>query len=323
MNYWKLMPGRSAVYAKDFVAENVIRIGFLSDASVIGGTQDAVTEKVAKERPEATKRQITTWANQLHKFLNEIAVGDRVLIFDPGTRLYHIGEVTTEVVFDEKHDLPYTRSISWVGTVSRDELPTTSRYALGAILTLFSVNDEVQKDIETVLSGEKVTVVDELEEDVIDTEGEEVLEKAIEYMKDKIQRLDWEEMQELVAGLLRAMGYRTTVSPAGADRGKDIVASPDGLGLEDPRIHVEVKHRKGTMGAPEVRAFVGGLRKVKGLYVSTGGFTREAQYEAERSEVSITLVNIDEFARMVIQYYDTFDPEARAILPLKKIYWPL
>jgi restriction system protein len=47
-------------------------------------------------------------------------------------------------------------------------------------------------------------------------------------------------MQQLVAGILRAMGYKTQISPPGVDRGKDIVASPDGFGFEHPRIVVEV-----------------------------------------------------------------------------------
>jgi restriction system protein len=99
-------------------------------------------------------------------------------------------------------------------------------------------------------------------------------------------------MQELVAGVLRAMGYKTRVSPAGPDRGRDIIASPDGFGFQPPRIVVEVKHRKGTMGAPEVRSFVGGLRQNdNGLYVSTGGFTREARYEADRTNQNLTLMD--------------------------------
>jgi restriction system protein len=172
------------------------------------------------------------------------------------------------------------------------------------------------------LAGKPVEVVDELEEE-IESQGEDVAARAKEFTKDKIQALSWEEMQELVAGLLRAMGYKTKVSPVGPDRGKDIVASPDGLGLEDPKIHVEVKHRKGAMGANEIRSFAGGLRKTKGLYVSTGGFTREAHYEAERSDTPITLMDIDELARMIVRYYDNFDTEARDLLPLKKIYWPI
>jgi restriction system protein len=131
-------------------------------------------------------------------------------------------------------------------------------------------------------------------------------------------------MQELVAGILRAMGYKTRISPKGADRGKDIIASPDGLGLENPKIVVEVKHRQGSMGSPEVRSFLGGLRPSdKGLYISTGGFSKDAKYEAERANIPITLVDSDILVELIIQYYDSFDNDTKTLVPLKKIYWPI
>jgi restriction system protein len=91
----------------------------------------------------------------------------------------------------------------------------------------------------------------------------------------------------LVAGILRAMGYKTRISPPGSDRGKDVEASSDGLGLTDPRIIAEVKH--------------------KGLYVSTGGFTKEARYEAERaSNNQVSLIDSAERVNLIINYYDNF-----------------
>lgn len=60
----------------------------------------------------------------------------------------------------------------------------------------------------------------------------------------KVSALPLDDMQELVAGLLRSLGYKTRISEAGPDRVKDIVASRDGLGFESPRIVVEVKHRR-------------------------------------------------------------------------------
>jgi restriction system protein len=149
-------------------------------------------------------------------------------------------------------------------------------------------------------------------------------QRALGFLQDKLSKLDWDEMQELVAGVLRAMGYKTRISPAGPDRGRDIVASPDGFGFQPPRIVVEVKHRKGTMGAPEVRSFVGGLRQNdNGLYVSTGGFTREARYEADRTNQALTLMDADDLGKAIVEHYDRMDSEARALLPLKKIYWPV
>jgi restriction system protein len=131
-------------------------------------------------------------------------------------------------------------------------------------------------------------------------------------------------MQELVAGILRAMGYKTRISPQWSDLGKDIIASPDWLGLADPRIMVEVKHRKNSMDAPEIRNFVATLRTHldRWMYVSTWGFTKEARYEAERSSNPVTLINLIDLTDLVISYYDQFDADTIKLLPLKKIYVP-
>jgi len=51
-------------------------------------------------------------------------------------------------------------------------------------------------------------------------------------------------MENLVAGLLWAMGYNTNVSKIGPDKGVDIIAYPDEFGIKDPKIKVQVKHRK-------------------------------------------------------------------------------
>lgn len=48
-------------------------------------------------------------------------------------------------------------------------------------------------------------------------------------------------MEKLVAGLLKAMGYYARATPHGPDGGRDVIASPDALGLESPRIIAEVK----------------------------------------------------------------------------------
>ncbi|MNP52884.1 hypothetical protein D3C76_1473060 [compost metagenome] len=71
---------------------------------------------------------------------------------------------------------------------------------------------------------------------------------ALERIKDLINALPWDDMQDLVAGILRAMGYKTQVSPAGPDRGKDIIASPDGFGFENPRRFQQRRLLRGRTG---------------------------------------------------------------------------
>ncbi|MGY8691078.1 MAG: restriction endonuclease, partial [Verrucomicrobiales bacterium] len=101
------------------------------------------------------------------------------------------------------------------------------------------------------------------------------------------------------------------MSPVGPDRGVDVIASPDGLGLQDPRIKAEVKHRKNSrMGPQDVRNFIGALRPGdRGVYLSTGGFTREARYEADRANVPVTLLDLDGLARLIEAHYENFDTD--------------
>lgn len=78
------------------------------------------------------------------------------------------------------------------------------------------------------------------------------------------------------------------------------------------------------MSAPKIRSFKGALKKTnKGIYVSTGGFTTDAKYEAERSEIPIILMDLDFLVKFILQYYDKFDEDSRSLIPLKKIYWPI
>ena len=54
----------------------------------------------------------------------------------------------------------------------------------------------------------------------------------------------------------------------------------------------------------------------------TGGFSKEAKYEAERSNIPLTVIELDDLATLVEQHYENFDANGRALIPLTKIYWP-
>lgn len=77
------------------------------------------------------------------------------------------------------------------------------------------------------------------------------------------------------------------------------------------------------MGAPAIRSFVAGLRPGdRGLYISTGGFTKEARYEADRAYVPVRLLDLDSFVRNYVEIYDKVNDNDRAILPLTRVWLP-
>ena len=266
-------------------------------------------------------------AGQIHRFRSEIKVGDTVVTYDPGRRVYLVGKIAGEYELDPSIDEedPNIRRVSWEGEVSRDLLSVTSRNSLGAISTLFLLSKDVVDDLRRAMTSHQPSPETaagaelQVEGDVL----KDIQSKALEFIKDRVSKLGWSEMQDLVAGLLRAMGYKTRISPSGPDRGKDIVASPDGFGFEAPRIIVEVKHRQGAMGAQAIRSFLGGRHlQDKGLYVSTGGFSKDAHYEAERASIPVHLMNLEDLVEALIEHYDALDVETKQLVPLKRIYWP-
>jgi predicted Mrr-cat superfamily restriction endonuclease len=61
----------------------------------------------------------------------------------------------------------------------------------------------------------------------------------------------------------------------------------------------------------------------KCLYVSTGSFSKDARYEAERASVPTTLIDLSDLRRLLVENYEKLDGETRALVPLKRFYWPM
>ena len=117
------------------------------------------------------------------------------------------------------------------------------------------------------------------------------------------------------------MGFTVRGHGPGRDRGVDLVVTPDALGLEQPRIKVQVKRVRGPIGGPDVRQLAGTLRTgEKGLFVSLGGFTSDAQTE---SGPTMSLLNGEDFIALLLENYDRLSPEVRAQIPLKRVYLPV
>jgi restriction system protein len=333
---WMIRAGRGGEHVEDFLLHGIVALGDVRLGAIPPTIKkDELLKLYAEKYPEEKVGSRGVWASQLLRFINEIKVGDDVATFDRERRKYILGRITSEYEWapDLLEEMPHVRRVKWTHEVGRDLLKTATRNTLGAIMTLFKLGPDVEKDLRahavtlgTAPAESKPAPKkhEEDEEQVLDALLEETFEKADEFIEDAINTLDWRQMQDLVAGLLQAMGYQTTVSEGGPDRGVDIFASPDGLGLQEPRIFVEVKHRSQVIGAKEIRAFLGGRKRGdKCLFVSTGGFTKDAHYEADRADVATTLINLPALRRLLIFHYERLDAATRALVPLRRLYWPV
>ncbi|MDA2932147.1 restriction endonuclease [Nitrospinae bacterium AH-259-F20] len=322
---WVVRAGNNNEIAQEVEEQSAVALGW-ADVSNLSSTssRDDVKSKVREAYPHLSEKKVIPSAGQIFRFVHEMKEGDYVLTPIRATREVLIGQITGPYEYNPSTisaNYPHARKVKWQKKVSRDDFTSSARNALGSSLTVFTVTP-YRQEIRSLLEGEpRGTEEPEVEE--VDIYAD-VKEKSDELISDAISKLDPYEFQDLVAGVLRAMGLRTKVSPPGPDHGIDIVAHPDHFGFEEPRIKVQVKHRQATVGGGDMRNFITTVREgEKGLFVSTGGYTKEAETEARIANPPVTCLDRDQFVDLLLEHYENMEPELRAMIPLKKVYIPV
>lgn len=115
--------------------------------------------------------------------------------------------------------------------------------------------------------------------------------------------------ERLVIDLLVAMGYGGSRQDAGraigrsGDGGIDGIIKEDKLGLDV--IYVQAKRWEGTVGRPEIQKFAGALqgqRANKGVFITTSGFTRDAEEYAGLITSKIILVTGEQLTKLMVDH---------------------
>ena len=153
---------------------------------------------------------------------------------------------------------------------------------------------------------------------------EEADESAFAEIKSYIDDMAPYDFQDLVAALLVALGYHVQwVAPPGPDHGVDIIATTDDLGLSKPRVKVQVKHRATASNVSDLREFMALLGESDvGIYVSSGGFTRDARIEARTHETrTLTLLDLEELLDLWIRSYANVEEDRKRLLPVRPVYY--
>ena len=119
------------------------------------------------------------------------------------------------------------------------------------------------------------------------------------------------------------MGYFTPfIAPKGRDGGVDILAYSDPLGTVAPRIVVQVKHRQQKATVQEIRELSGLLQRDgdTGLFVSSGGFTTEAEREVKGSRQHIENMDLEKFIGFLENPLRQHGRERQGITSITKYY---
>lgn len=129
-------------------------------------------------------------------------------------------------------------------------------------------------------------------------------------------------LTDIVAEILRAEGYTCHVSPPGPDNSVDIYAGLGALGLDSPRLVVQVKSEASPVGSPVVtqpsRAVSNNADQ--GLLVAWGGLKKPAQDEMKRLRHNMAMWDADALIDRLFKAYPNLSEALRAELPFKQIW---
>lgn len=146
---------------------------------------------------------------------------------------------------------------------------------------------------------------------------EEVFESTYQELRDSLAREllsqvfanSAEFFEGLVVRLLVKMGYGGSIKDAGqaigrsGDEGIDGIIKEDKLGLD--AIYIQAKRWQGSVGRPEVQKFVGALhgqRAKKGVFITTGNFTRDAEQYVSTIDPKVVLIDGNRLVDLMIDY---------------------
>jgi predicted Mrr-cat superfamily restriction endonuclease len=135
---WLIHAGRQAAYADYFSEEGLVALGFGWVGSLTELTRADAAERLGRTiRPVAKAAGI---AAMLQRFYAEVRVNDLVIVPDGPNRRYLLGRVSGEYEFAESEvlaDLCHRRTVEWLASVPRDELPLQVRRSLGSPMQLY------------------------------------------------------------------------------------------------------------------------------------------------------------------------------------------
>ncbi|EXM40712.1 restriction endonuclease [Ruminococcus albus SY3] len=308
-----------------FLKENVIAIGWneMGDLSLIEKDREAFKAKYTEVYKDAKKGSIPTCAGMLYRFVNEAKVGDYVVFPSKSNREVNIGQITGEYRYDaEEHDYVQKRDVKWFKHFKRTFFSQGALYEIGAAQSFFLVKNYADEFLSALEKDFKNSFDKELaENDVIAETADEIEQATRDYvLKALFTNFKGYPLENFVANLLEAMGYKTTVSKQGGDNGIDIIAYKDEL---PPRILVQVKSQNKDISETVVQSFKGAmLNGDYGLFVTLSDYTPNAKIFLEKNPI-IKGINGYELVDLIIKYYDKLNEKYQKVIPLKRVYIPV
>ncbi len=307
-----------------FLSQNIIAIGWseMGDLSQLVPSRDEFKEQFLKTYPNGKKGAVATSAGMLFRFVHEVQIGDYIVFPSKSDRKINLGVIEGPYYHDDQAAIyPNRRKVRWLKSLPRTTFSQGALYEVGSALTFFQVRNYVDEYIHAINGNRNPPVLDTDTDETVASTADEIIESTKDFILKELSRnLKGYGLEEFVADLLRAMGYRTTLSPHGGDGGIDITAYKDEL---PPRIVVQVKSQDGDIRETTIQSLKGAMKEGDyGLFVTLSDYTPNARKYLEQNPI-IRGINGVDLVDLILKYYDQLAVKYRKMIPLKMVYIPV
>ena len=307
-----------------FLKEDVIAIGWkeFGDCGKIAPSREAYKNHFSNTFPDTKKGAVPTSAGMLYRFCCEVQPGDYVVFPSKADRKINIGEVVGDYFYaPDAEEYVHQRKVKWLKHYPRTAFSQGALYEVGSAMTFFQIKNYAEEYLSALDKNFKPTP-DSPEQDVtVAVTAEGIIDSTKDFvLKSLSTKLKGYDLEGFVADLLKAMGYRTKLSPRGGDSGIDITAYKDEL---PPRIVVQVKSQDSDIKETLIHSLRGAMSEGDyGVFVALTNYTKNAQKYLDKTPI-IRGIDGSEMVDLILKYYDKLSEKYRKMIPLKMVYIPV
>lgn len=330
MALWLVRAGKYGEFEERFLASSSIYLTWegLEGTDLVAAKQPAdIKEIVQRTYPNEAPRRLGNWAGQISTFLLGIKPGDWVVLPRKTQASIAIGEVTGPYRYDSSAEplFRHSRQVKWMNTaIPRTAFEQDILYSFGAFMTVCEIRRNDAEKRVRAMAKDNWVVGKVVPNPIDDGSVIDLTQLAQDQIASIITRVyKGHGLARLVAAILETQGYTTHTSPAGPDKGVDILAAPDPLGFGSPRICVQVKSGDQPVDRPTMDQLIGVMQNVgaeQGLLVSWSGFKSSVEKEKASQFFRVRLWDAEDLVKNLLAQYDRLPADLRAEIPLKQIW---
>jgi restriction system protein len=299
--------------------------------------REAISLELEKSYPQEGPKTLRAFTAQVFAFVRTISVGDLVVLPLKSNKQVAIGRVTGDYQFIGANSpgQRHIRKVEWLKTdISRTAINQDLLYSLGAFMTVCEISrNDASKRIKALSETgidpgatglESAPAGADSENSDAEIDQIDLNENASDRITQRISEVfKGHGLTHLVAAVLESEGFVCEVAPEGPDGGIDIFAGRGPLGLDSPRLLVQVKSSSSPVDAPTVRQLHGVISTHggdQGLLVAWGGVNKVAQKELITQKFNLRVWDSNDLLERVTKNYHLLPEEIKNQLPLKQIW---